>query len=142
MSSLNHVGITVSDIEESIRFYRDVVGMEELSRSRDFGGEWFDRLTENQGTKFQVAHLGLGGFTLQLVEYQSAGGDRLPLAHNQTGNPHICINVDDVEGKYADLEGSSVRRLPFTQHPTGTKSFYVLDPDGVMVEFLQRPAGQ
>ncbi len=140
MSSLSHVGITVSDIEASIRFYRDVVGMEELSRSRDAGGDWFDKLTENKGARFQVAHLGLGGFTLQLVEYQSAGGDRLALAHNQIGNPHVCITVDDVEGKYAELEGSGVRRLPFTHHPTGTRSFYVLDPDGVMVEFLQRVA--
>ena len=66
MPSLNHVGITVSDVDRSIEFYRDVVGMEPFSRLR-MQGEWFDTLTHNSGADIDVAMLRLDGFTLQLV---------------------------------------------------------------------------
>lgn len=139
---LNHVGITVADLDASIAFYRDVAGMTERLRTES-GGEWFDRLTGNRGARLKVAHLELGGFTLQLVEYAAGGGGRLALAHKEIGNPHLCFSVDDVERRHARIAAAG-------EHPSsplvdigdsGLRSFYVEDPNGVLVEFLQSPAG-
>ena len=83
MPSLYHVGLTVENLEESVAFYRDVVGMVEISASSnlEIEGKWFDQLTENDGAKLRVSHLDLDGVQLQLVEYTAAGGGRLPLHH-------------------------------------------------------------
>jgi catechol 2,3-dioxygenase-like lactoylglutathione lyase family enzyme len=141
MPGLNHVGLTVSDVERSIAFYRDTVGMKYIGRTR-VSGDWFDTLTHNRGADIDVAHLTLGDFTLQLVQYLAAGGGRLALAHHHVGNPHLCIDVEDVEAKRRALVAAGgLDPTPIVDiMRTGTRSFYVADPDGVPVEFLQRGA--
>ena len=139
MPGLNHMGLTVSDIERSIEFYRDTVGMKPSYRTR-ISGEWFDTLTQNRGADIDVASLSLGDFNLQLVQYLAAGGRRLDLGHNHVGNPHLCIDVEDVDAKRrAVVDAGRCDPTPIVDiMGSGTRSFYVADPDGVPVEFLQR----
>ena len=138
MPSLNHMGVTVRDLEQSIVFYRDVVGMELFSRRR-MQGEWFDTLTHNSGADIDVAMLRMEGLTLQLVQYLAAGGTALPLAHHNVGNPHLCINVDDVDAKHRDATArGGLDPTPIVDiMGLGIRSFYVRDPDGLPVEFLK-----
>jgi catechol 2,3-dioxygenase-like lactoylglutathione lyase family enzyme len=137
MPGLNHVGLTVSSLDASVAFYRDVVGFELFSRRR-MQGEWFDTLTHNSGADIEVAMLRLGTFVLQLVEYHAAGGDRLALAHHHVGNPHLCIDVDDVDARHAAIVVSGCHEpTPIVDIlGLGHRSFYVVDPDGVPVELL------
>jgi catechol 2,3-dioxygenase-like lactoylglutathione lyase family enzyme len=72
-ASLNHVGITVSDLEASRAFYVDVVGMTEVVPSFRTGGQWFDILTENSGAVIDAAMLSAGQTTVQLVQYHEGG---------------------------------------------------------------------
>ncbi len=136
--TLNHVGVTVHDIERSLAFYVDVVGMECYSRRR-MQGEWFDVLTHNDGADIDVAMLRLDRFVLQLVQYHAGGGDALPLAHHHVGNPHLCINVSDVNAKHRDaIERGNLDPTPIVDIlGSGIRSFYVHDPDGLPVEFVQ-----
>jgi catechol 2,3-dioxygenase-like lactoylglutathione lyase family enzyme len=141
VNRLNHLGITVTDLDTSLAFYCDVVGFTLGFRTRATG-EWFDTLTRNTGADIEIAMLELAGFTLQLVQYHAAGGDALPLAHHRVGNPHLCIEVDDVDARHRTISDSG------DHDPTpivdimgrGIRSFYVHDPDGVPVELLQMPA--
>lgn len=162
MNRFHHVGITVRDIEASYRFYRDVVGMrlwdqdaalgthnpdrtETTSSSGDatflgIQSEAFDTLTDNPGSVFKYVHLELpDSFVLQLIEYIEAGGPALELNHNRAGSPHLSVFVDDVAAKYEEILA-----LPGIEPVSSIiditpvmKSFYVHDPDGVPVEFLQ-----
>lgn len=140
-AELGHVGLTVSDLDASIAFYRDVIGFT-LDGRYDIAGEWFDTLTHNQGAQIDVAMLSLGAFTLQLVAYEAGGGTRLELAHHHVGNPHVNISVDDLDARHAAIVASGAH------HPTPIvnimdseiRSFYVEDPDGVPVELLQMHA--
>lgn len=140
-NSLNHIGLTVRDVERSVVFYRDVAGMEVWSR-RQMQGEWFDTLTHNHGAVIDVAMLRLGTFTLQLVQYLEAGGDVLAVAHHHVGNPHLCINVPDVYAMHDRAEAyGGLEPTPIVDIlGSGIRSFYVRDPDGVPVEFLQMRA--
>ena len=138
---VGHVGLTVTDLDASIAFYRDVIGMQLMMRL-DSGGEWFDELTRNHGAEIEVAMLELGGATLQLVAYRRAGGEAAPIAHNRPGSAHLSIEVDDVDARHTMIVATG------QHHPTaivdiagiGARSFYVEDPDGVPVELLQMPA--
>ena len=143
MPSLYHVGLTVESLEESVAFYRDVVGMLEIpaTSNLEIEGDWFDQLTENDGAKFRVSHLDLDGFQLQLVEYIAAGGERLPLHHKMVGNPHLCIDMEDIDARHAALEAEGRFKISpiVTIGGTSIRSFYVTDPNGVLVEFIEAP---
>lgn len=143
MPSLYHVGLTVENLEESVAFYRDVVGMLEIpaSSNLEIEGKWFDQLTENQGAKLRVSHLDLDGVQLQLVEYAAAGGERLPLHHKMVGNPHLCIRMQDIDARHAELEREGQHKISplVVIGETSVRSFYVTDPNGVLVEFIEIP---
>lgn len=139
MRSLNHVGLTVADVEASVVFYTEVVGFEVFSRRRLSGG-WFDTLTEHRShAELDVAMLGLGDFVLQLVQYVEGGEGRLGLDHHRVGSPHLCVGVDDVDAAHRALtERGDLSVGPLVDAgPLGFRSFYVRDPDGVPVELLQ-----
>jgi catechol 2,3-dioxygenase-like lactoylglutathione lyase family enzyme len=60
MASLNHVGLTVTDLDASVAFYVDAVGMEVVLPGFRTGGQWFDDLTENSGAVIEAALLSAG----------------------------------------------------------------------------------
>ena len=135
---VNHVGLTVGDLDASVAFYAGVVGMELLTRTRS-GGDWFDTLTDNRGAVIDVVMLRSPEMVLQLVQYGRGGNDEARTGHNRVGNVHLCINVDDVESKHRALT-ARYPTTPIVDLPVpGMRSFYVRDPDGIPVEFLQAP---
>ncbi len=141
MPRLNHIGLTVGSLEESVAFYRDVVGMREIRETSDLEleGEWFDQLTENQGSRIRVSHMELEGVQLQLVEYTRAGGERLPLLHRRVGNPHLCFDMEEIDRRHAELVAGGRHKVSPIVKIAGTpaRSFYVTDPSGVLVEFIE-----
>ena len=141
-SGLNHVGLTVTDLDASVAFYTEVAGMEFLRRGFKTGGEWFDTLTHNDGAVIDAAHVGFDSFSLQLVQYHQGEGGRSQTGHNRIGNMHLCIDVDDVDGKHAEITGLGAHSPTAIVDVAGgpARSFYIEDPDGIPVEFLHRPA--
>jgi catechol 2,3-dioxygenase-like lactoylglutathione lyase family enzyme len=143
MSELFHVGLTVKNLERSVAFYREVVGMQETEwKMMNVRSEQFDTLTNNPGAELKVAHLTLDSFMLQLIEYVVKGGVTLDLHHNNVGSPHLCIYVPDVEAKLKEVQqrGDVVITSGLVQIAPNMRSFYTEDPDGVPVEFLQKTA--
>lgn len=133
-----HVGLTVKNLERSLAFYRDVVGME-VTRQFKSASEEFDRLTHNEGARLHLAHLRLGRFEVQLIEYLAGGSDSaLELSHERCGSPHMCFRVDDVDRKFRDLQAQDDVRITseIVNIAPGARSFYTADPDGVPVEFV------
>jgi len=141
MLELFHVGLTVKDLDRSLAFYRDIAAMK-AGEIFDGQSEEFDTLTNNPGARLRGVHLTAGPFMLQLLEYKAGGGATLDLHHNNSGSPHLCFYVPDVEVKYAELRqlGSVKITSGIVQIARNMRSFYTEDPDGVPVEFLQRTA--
>jgi catechol 2,3-dioxygenase-like lactoylglutathione lyase family enzyme len=143
LTSLYHVGLTVSNLERSMAFYQDAVGMA-VEYSADLSSDSFDKLIAIKGIGIKFCYLTLGGFRLQLIEYVSGGDEaHLELRHNKVGNPHISLWVDDVESQYAKLQaldGVNITSEIILQKSDdiAARTFYVTDPDGVQVEFCQK----
>jgi catechol 2,3-dioxygenase-like lactoylglutathione lyase family enzyme len=141
MTSFFHVGLCVSSVERSLKFYERVLGMEVVKRQELESAE-FDELTANPGSHIRFAYLRLGSFILQLVEYAAGGGRTLPVAHNSVGSPHLSFFVEDVDATY-----ERVTALPEMRHHkivdlnVQMRTFYVFDPDGVPVELMQLAGG-
>ena len=141
MASLNHVGLTVTDLDASVAFYVDAVGMELVLPGFRTGGQWFDELTENNGAVIEAVLLSAGDVRLQLVQYHEAGDSEALTGHNRVGNLHLSFDVEDVQAKHAQMKGRpEYRATAVVELPVeGYRSFYVRDPDGVPVEFLESP---
>jgi catechol 2,3-dioxygenase-like lactoylglutathione lyase family enzyme len=137
---INHVGLTVTDLETSAAFYRDMVGFELVRRgTRPAGGDWFDTLTGGTNALIDVIVMAAPGFALQLVQYFQGGEGQSVAGHNRVGNVHLCINVDDLERKHAEVVRTGKwHPTPIVELPIpNLRSFYVRDPDGVPVEFIE-----
>ena len=113
-TGLNHVSIHARDLEESVRFYVEVFGMEPIP---------------TYGFAFPVQYLRLGDLQLHLFERETDA----PAFH------HIGINVDDFEGAYLRAKELGIlERESFFEDmyelPDGSVQMYVRAPAGNLVE--------
>jgi catechol 2,3-dioxygenase-like lactoylglutathione lyase family enzyme len=141
---LDHVSVTTADIQRSLAFYGDLLGIPVLAVA-ELSGEEVDAITGIEGAKLLTADLDLGrGQVLELIEYVGAGeGSALPL--ERPGSGHIGLAVEDLdEVRHRLIDAGSVVRSdqvemsePGAWH--GVRCMTVLDPDGVAVELVQRP---
>jgi len=114
-TSFNHVSINAQDLEETVRFYEEVFGMERIP-TYDFG--------------FPVQYLRLGDLQLHIFEREET---RAPTFH------HFGIDVDDFEAAYLKAKelGIHDRDAFFNdvyELPDGSVQMYVRDPGGNLVE--------
>src|SRR5215831_6768950 len=103
---VDHMGLCVRDLQASLAFYTEVAGFTVRMAPRRIAGEWFDTLTRNRGADIEVAMIELGSFTLQLVQYHAAGAPPISPGHNHPGNPHLSINVVDIDTRHAEVVAS------------------------------------
>lgn len=143
---LSHVGLTVRDLDASLAFWRDDLGLRELGRGVV---EWehLDRIVGLDGTTIEWAELAFpGGGVLELFTYRRPAGDPLPSGGvNRPGTTHICLEVDEIERVVERLTaaGYQARSRELVTIPRGDykgfKCIYFLDPDGVTLELNERP---
>lgn len=123
---LLHTMLRVGNLDESIKFYRDIMGMK-LLRQQDY-----------ESGRFTLAFLGYG---------EEKDNTVLELTHNWDtdsyekgeGFGHIAIAVDDVYAackKIREVGGTIVREPGPMKHGTTVLAF-VEDPDGYKVELLE-----
>lgn len=144
MTRLDHVSVTVSDLDRSIAFYRDTIGLPFLGRGTSDGSD-MARLTGFDGARLEWAELDLGGGQLlELVRYRSPEGAPLDQATNRPGSGHVGLSVEDLDAAYARLltAGAAVRSEPVAIEEDGdwhgVRCLYALDPDGVTIELVER----
>lgn len=128
---VDHIGIAVKDLEESLKFYTEVLGLEVAGTE----------VVEEQ--KVKVAFLPCGDSELELLESTAPDG---PIAKyiekNGEGIQHVAIRVDDIEATLAELKEKGIRlidekprygaggaKIAFV-HPKATK--------GILLELSER----
>jgi catechol 2,3-dioxygenase-like lactoylglutathione lyase family enzyme len=144
LAGAHHVGLTVRDLNRSIRFYRDLLGLRLLAQ-RTTDADYVGRQTGLPGVSLEVAsfELGAGGQpTLELAQYLTLGIDNGPPATNAAGHAHLCCKVDDILRAYEALRTQSVRfrsePVAITAGPNrGGFVVYLYDPDGFTIELFQ-----
>jgi catechol 2,3-dioxygenase-like lactoylglutathione lyase family enzyme len=145
LSDLHHLGLTVSDIERSIEFYRDLLGMELVGRRPSVTADYVARQTGYADVELNVASLRVSPGsrqTLEIVQYMSHAGHPGSPETNQAGISHLCLLVDDLVASYEDLRSRDVRfrsePVTITAGPNkGGLVVYMYDPDGYVLELFQ-----
>ena len=141
--TLDHVSVTVSDLDRSIAFYRDVIGLELRDRGSAEEPELSDVLAVD-GVKIEFAELALGTVVLELVRYVSGGEARVDVQVRRPGATHIGIAVDDIVPAVQRLRDANalvsrdIVTLTEDSDWNGAKIVYARDPDGVTIELVER----
>ncbi len=139
-----HVGFQVSHLDRSIRYYRDIIGLELVDRlTRD--EPYLGQVTGYAGVVLDIALLvePTSRTLLELIRYPDGLGSPIDPATANPGTGHLCIVVDDVDAIHARAiaAGYGAVNPPVTPTSgmwTGGRSVYLLDPDGIRVELVQR----
>ena len=142
--SVSHIGICVSDLERSTRFYCDGLGFERVATHHV--GEEFGGLMEVEAVDVESRMVRRDGVTIELLGFLSPGvtgdGGRRPM--NRRGLTHLSLRVDDVEEVSSTIErlgGTVVRTTRTTFDLPGVRLdfLYCTDPDGVRIELMDLP---
>jgi catechol 2,3-dioxygenase-like lactoylglutathione lyase family enzyme len=140
---MNHAAIIVSDLERSIAFYRDVLGMEVLFSGIDDGS--VVKALNYPGAELNYANLRLNDGEIELLELPALSGDPCQCPPNSPGKMHVCFEVDDIEATVHELKEKGVSVwtpiVVITEDPIfkGSKFVYFSDPDGAQLELLEFP---
>jgi catechol 2,3-dioxygenase-like lactoylglutathione lyase family enzyme len=135
----NHVGISVTDIERSISFYHDMLGMEQLCDVFPFGGEQFETIMDIPGVTGRMCMIGKGTLNLELFEFTNSKAKDPEHPVSDRGYSHFGVEVDDIAATYDKLRAANVRiHSPvITFMGGGMKAAYCRDPDGNVFEIME-----
>jgi catechol 2,3-dioxygenase-like lactoylglutathione lyase family enzyme len=138
----DHTGITVSNLERSLAFWRDVLGFE-LSHRAHQKGELAEQITGVLGAEILIAVVKAPGHKIELLEYLAPDdGKKLDARPCDVGSVHVALIVDDLD---AVLETIAISGWQAAGQPqtlkvgpnAGKRVIYVRDPDGTTIEFMQ-----
>ncbi len=149
LGDMHHLGLTVSDIERSIAFYRDTLGMTLVRRRPNVDNDYVGLQTGFSGVILNVASFRVtpeSNQGLEVVQYMNHSGPPAEPATNRAGISHLCLLVDDLRACHADLSAKGVvfksEPVTITAGPnTGGLVVYFYDPDGYALELFQPAKG-
>lgn len=119
------IGIFVSDIKKSLEFYQGTLGLEK---------------TEELATGFGTLHrLRFGTSDVKLMDPKKVPPAGAIGLEKQLGIRYLTFVIRDLTGLCADLKGKGIEfTIPETQIRPGTRIAMVKDPDGNIIEFVER----
>ena len=142
----DHTGITVSNLEKSLAFWRDVLGFE-LSHTAHQIGELAREITGVAGAEIKLAVLKTpGGHKIELLEYVAPPNRRkhVDVRPSDVGSVHVALLVDNLDAVLEKIAASGWKAAgkPQTLRTgpnAGKRVVYVRDPDGATIEFMEMP---
>ena len=140
VTTVRHTGIVVSEMDASLRFYRDLLGMEVWADFKD-DSDYVRSVTGVPGANIWMIKLKApDGGSVELLKYLSHPQDVPPPRRNcDVGCNHVALQVDDIDAVYKKLLAENIQ---FNAPPTlssdgGAKMTFCRDPEGVLVELVE-----
>ncbi len=126
VGKLLHTRMRVSDMEETIRFYTDVLGLEVL-----------DRNTSPRGSHLAFLKVPNSEELIELCSFPASGAVKV-----QEDLVHLAFEVEDMDRTIEEL---NTKGVPITDGPTtsssGSRFIFIDAPDGYEIELIQRLPG-
>lgn len=141
---VNHIGITVSNLEKSIQFYEALTG-KKIGNKDQIGGK---RMAQTQGlddTLIKYANLRLDNVNIDILEYVEPQSQKANYSNEQISAMHLCFEVEDIEAAVARLKSLGIEpsgeAITFQEEDglkagIGTAVVYFTDPDGTNLELI------
>ena len=141
VKSFLHVGVGVKDLEESVRFYTEVMEMEEEFRTHN-EGEKISRIVGVENADLDVCILAKNNSRVELLAYKNADPDtgQSHIKQDAIGLTHLAFEVDDVDREYERIKGLGYQfnAPPMVARENGPKITYFKGPDNVIIEIYEK----
>ena len=147
IQEIMHVGVTVRDLDRSIAFYRDVLGLTFQGEILMEGPET-DALFCRKNCRARVAYLNGSDHVMappvELIQFVDEESREDPADLFKTSISEICFRVQNIDAVYAHLVAQGVdclsapQAFDFTASGFGrSKAIYFRDPDGIILELME-----
>ena len=140
--SLRHVGLVVRNIDKSIQFYRDIIGLMLLQRTVE-EGEFIENVVGVKDVKLEWAKLATSnGLVVELLQYHShpdSSKEEINYPSYRHGCSHIALAVEDIDAHYSLLmeNGVHCNSKPALSPNGKAKVLYCHDVDGIIIELVE-----
>jgi catechol 2,3-dioxygenase-like lactoylglutathione lyase family enzyme len=145
ITGVDHVGLTVTDLDRSIKFYTEILECSIVVQQEKEGG-YLAAIVGYPDASVRMAHLQPAGSSqrIELFEYRTPKSAPRDLEPRNVGNAHVCFVVNDLAALYERLVEHGITTLsPPVEVDTGVNkggaALYLRDPDGITLEVFQRP---
>ena len=144
VSGIHHSCIVVSDMQKSLEFYRDKIGLKELMNFKIQGDPVMLNLRKTP--QQHLVMLSAGNSIVELIQYLEPKGTKVHKETCDFGVAHICFQVSDINAAYEAMKEKGV--VSFHRTPdfisascdlNGYGYVYFRGPDDEIVEFMQVP---
>ena len=140
MKTIRHTGIVVSDLEQALHFYRDLLGLKVVKRM-DESGKYIDRISGLKNVKVTTVKLAAeDGNLVELLYYHSYLGRRDAKKDlRRIGISHVAFTVRDLDLEYKRLSKAGVQfNSPPQISPDGyAKVTFCKDPEDNFIELVE-----
>lgn len=140
MTAFSHLGICVSDLEASLRFYCDGLGfaVAEGYDLDDATAPGIDRALEVEApVALRSQMITKGDLKIELLAFSAPTPDGHPSAsRSQLGLTHLSFTVDDVDATIETLVAAGGTLLESTRASLGIELVFLTDPDGTRIELM------
>lgn len=145
LNAIHHVGLVVRDLDRSIYFYHDLLGLPFANEPTPwFGGPELSAGVNVPDATLRQTSMWVGeNSTMELIEYGNRPEHSVaPVPNNYMGAAHVCFKVDDVVAKKAELESKGVSFYSdinvVDEGPlAGWRWVYFTDPDDLVLELVE-----
>ncbi|MBT8201318.1 MAG: VOC family protein [Acidimicrobiia bacterium] len=145
LKAIHHVGLVVRDLDRSIYFYHDLLGLPFANEPTEwFEGPALEKGVGVPGAKLRQVCLWVGpASSMEMIEYANRPEESTKaVPNNYMGAAHVCFLVDDIHAKKAELEGKGVEFYSdvniVDEGPlAGWRWCYFSDPDGLALELVE-----
>ena len=152
MRGVNHIGLTVPDIDQAIAFFTDVMGCEKdltFGPIKDDKGTFMTDVLEvnPRAVADQITVLRCGfGSNIELFKYEAPDQQTVTVKNSDVGGHHIAFYVDDIDKAAAYLKGKGIKTnagpIPVKEGPAAGQSIlYFSAPWGLQLEAISFPDG-
>ena len=149
INGVHHFSFSVTDLDRTIEFYKEVLGVAVRSRGQNryetlgtalFGTKWG---VNQPQADLEIAFLELGGNRIEFIEYKDPKTRPYHKNPSIAGSAHLALRVDDIEGMRKKIEAAGVEfHSPINTYMEEGKGemkwCYFRDPDGIVLELVEQ----
>jgi catechol 2,3-dioxygenase-like lactoylglutathione lyase family enzyme len=148
ITGVHHFSFSVTDLDRTIEFYTEILGVEFQSRGLNkydtlgtalFGTKWG---IDQQHADIELAVMNVGGTRVEFIQYKDPRTQPYHKNPSIAGSAHLAFKVDNIEEMRKKLEGTGVDfHSPINSYMEGGKTewkwCYFRDPDGIVLELVE-----